>query len=228
MKIEIKGTIVADDEKWIYDWFGITTTTPGQVNNLIEKAENEDLEVFINSPGGSVFAGSEIYTNLKDSAKNVIVKITGIAASAASVVAMAGNKVMMSPTAQIMIHNSASETRGDYRDMAHSSEILQGINASIANAYELKTGLDHSELLELMNKETWLNSKQAKEMKFIDEVMFQNEVVVNVEVGKDGLLPRAVIDKMKNERTNKIENEKSEKIKNSIELAKAKLKFNIL
>jgi ATP-dependent Clp protease protease subunit len=92
MKIPIKGIIVANDEKWIYELFGYEVTTPKDVDQLLNEVDNEDLEVLINSPGGDVYSGSEIYTILKDHANNVDVKIVGVAASAASVVAMAGEK----------------------------------------------------------------------------------------------------------------------------------------
>ena len=112
------------------------------------------MEVIINSGGGSVFAASEIYTTLKSYMGNVIVKIVGLAASAASVVAMAGTKVLMSPTAQMMIHNVTTYAEGDYRDMEHTAVILKNANDTIANAYRLKSGKTQEELLALMDDET--------------------------------------------------------------------------
>ena len=134
-KINIKGPIVSDSDAWIYEWFGIEATCPKMVDEAIEKANGEELEVIINSGGGSVFAGSEIYTALKSYAGNVVVRIVGLAASAASVIAMAGKKVLMSPTAQMMIHNVTTYADGDYRDMEHTAEILRNANDTIANAY---------------------------------------------------------------------------------------------
>ena len=187
----------------------------------MNKAENgEELEVTINSGGGSVFAGSEIYTNLKDYEGNVKVKITGIAASAASVIAMAGDKILMSPTAQLMIHNSACGASGDHTSLKHTAEVLKSIDKSIANAYELKTGMEHSDLLALMENETWLNSQDALEKKFIDEVMFtENKFVNNIDVNADVTLPQSVIDKMRNE----LKKEPIEKNDDTLALAKAKL-----
>lgn len=213
MRVEVKGPIINDDEKWIYDWFGIKATSPEDINKAILKNPiDEELEVVINSGGGSVFAGSEIYTNLKDYKGKVVVKIVGIAASAASVIAMAGNEIQMSPTGQIMIHNSALVSGGDHRDMLHTSELLKSIDGSIANAYEMKTGLKHEELLNLMGNETWLGAIKAKELNFIDKIMFQEEINYSnsVVVDGDGLLPTEVITKMRNELKNK------EKIENKI------------
>src|SRR5690554_4113412 len=116
-KVKVKGTIVPNDVKEIYEWFGIDATSPDDVSNVIEQLDGEAVEVEINSGGGDVYSGSEIYTSLKNYSGKVNVKITGIAASAASVIAMAGDLVQISPIAQIMIHNVSSVRSGDYRDM---------------------------------------------------------------------------------------------------------------
>ncbi|MFA5527663.1 MAG: head maturation protease, ClpP-related [Peptostreptococcales bacterium] len=197
-KVNIKGPIIEDSDAWIYEWFGIAATSPKIVNDIVEKANGEDLEVIINSGGGSVFAGSEIYTVLKDYSGNVLVKIVGLAASAASVIAMAGDKIKMSPTAQIMIHNVWSYAEGDYREMEHTAEILKNANKTIANAYEIKTGKTQEELLKLMDGETWMTPKQAKELGFIDEIMFEETQLV-ANINYSGLLPPEVINKIKNE-----------------------------
>jgi len=125
MKISVRGPIISNDDKWIYDYFDIESTTPKMVSDAIEKANGEELEVEINSGGGSVFAGSEIYTALKAYKGNVVTKVVGLAASAASVIAVAGKKVLMSPTAQLMIHNVSAYVGGDYRDMEHMAEELR-------------------------------------------------------------------------------------------------------
>lgn len=197
-KVKVKGTIVPNDVKEIYEWFGIDVTSPNDVSNVIEQLDGEEVEVEINSGGGDVYSGSEIYTSLKNYPGKVNVKITGIAASAASVIAMAGDRVQISPTAQIMIHNVSSTRSGDYRDMQHEAGILENYNKSIANAYMLKTGLSQEELLEYMNKETWLNAQQAKELGFVDEIMFDegNQLVASMTNGF--VLPPQVISKIRN------------------------------
>lgn len=200
MKIEVKGTVVSNEDALVYKWFDMDCICPKDVNNLIKQTENnEELEVEINSGGGSVFAGSEIYTALKSYKGNVTIKIVGLAASAASVIAMAGNKILMSPTSQMMIHNASASVGGDYRDMEHSAEILKNINTSIANAYKLKTGMDQEKLLTLMDSETWLTPQQALEKQFIDEVMFENEEFKATASFSNTLLPQEVINKVRNE-----------------------------
>ena len=206
MKVKIKGPIVGNSDVWIYEYFGIEATSPSMVDKVLEKANGEDLEVEINSGGGSVFAGSEIYTALKSYKGNVTVKIVGLAASAASVIAMAGNKVMMSPTAQMMIHNVSSCAAGDYREMEHTAEILKNANDTIANAYRIKTGKTQEELLALMDKETWMTAQKAKELGFIDEVMFE-DIQFAASTSYSGLLPPEVINKMRNTVKNPVRNE---------------------
>ncbi|MCO5388869.1 MAG: Clp protease ClpP [Desulfosporosinus sp.] len=119
--------------------------------------------VELNSPGGDVkTAASGIYANLKNYKGSVTVQIVGLAASAASVIAMAGDPVLMSITAQIMIHNVSTIARGDHRVMDHQAEVLRINNESIASAYHCKTGIKLSKLLEMMDHETWLNANEAK------------------------------------------------------------------
>lgn len=201
MKINIKGPIISDGDQWIYDWCGIPATSPSLVSKLMNKAEkNEELEIIINSGGGSVDAGSEIYTALKDYGGNVIGKIVGLAASAASVVAMGCTKLLMSPPSRIMIHNSAVRTQGDHSDLEHTAGILKTVDIGIANVYELKTGMSHDELLALMEDETWFDAKKAFDNKLIDEIMFTDTKIVNsTQTLDDGTLPQAVIDKIRNE-----------------------------
>lgn len=197
-KVNIKGPIISNSDAWIYEWFGIEATSPNTVNKVLSEANGEEIEVEINSGGGSVFAGSEIYTALKSYSGNVVVKIVGLAASAASVIAMAGNKVIMSPTAQMMIHNVSSYSAGDYRDMEHTAEILRSANNTIANAYRLKTGKAQEDLLGLMDNETWMTAEKAKELGFIDEIMFENDLQLVASTDYSGMLPLEVINKMRN------------------------------
>lgn len=218
MKIDIKGPIIENDDQWIYDYFEVEATSPKKVSDLINQTENnEDIEVEINSGGGSVFAGSEIYTSLKSYNGNVTIKIVGLAASAASVIAMAGKNILMSPTAQMMIHNASGNFAGDYNVMQKGSEILKSVNASIANAYMLKTGMSQDKLLDMMNEETWMTPQQALENKFIDDIMFTDNVKLVASVS-NGMLPQEVINKMKNKLLNEPNfNHKKESLKNEKE-----------
>lgn len=216
MKVNIKGTIIPSEDQWIYDLFGIDATSPQKVDQIIDMAKGEDLEVIINSPGGDVYAGSEIYTKIKEyeSVGNVVTKIVGIAASAASVIAMAG-KTMISPTAQLMIHNASALAVGDHRDMKHGSDFLRGWDKSITNAYMLKSGMSQEELLALMDEETWFNAQEAKEKGLVDEIMFEDGNQPRLVAGLDQaqVIPQKVIDKVKNE-TKK--NEQNGKILNGL------------
>ncbi|HIR53331.1 MAG TPA: Clp protease ClpP [Candidatus Onthovicinus excrementipullorum] len=198
-KIEIKGTIVPDDDAWVYQYFGINAVYPQAVKKAIEDAAGQDLEVEINSGGGDVFAGSEIYTALRSYDGKVTIRIVGFAGSAASVIAMAGYSEM-SPTAQMMVHNVSSYASGDNRDMAHMSEVLENANRAIAAAYVSKSGMSEKDALDMMAHETWLTAQKAKELKLVDAVMFEDTQPVQLVAGyQTDLIPRAVIDKVKKE-----------------------------
>ncbi|HSQ88092.1 head maturation protease, ClpP-related [Romboutsia sp.] len=173
MDIEIKGDIIEDDSQWLYDWIGWTYTSAKNISSQLKQANGQPIKVKVNSPGGSVFAASEIYTELRNYPGDVKIEIVGLAASAASVISMAG-KSIMSPTAQIMVHNvSTGGVRGDYRVMEHTAEVLKNANDTIANAYMAKSGMSREKALELMNNETWLSAEKAKELGLIDEIMFE-------------------------------------------------------
>ena len=193
-KIKITGVIIPNDYQRIYDWLEWDATSPRKVEQALADIEG-DVTVEINSGGGSLFHGSEIYTLLKEHPNNITVKITGVAASAASVIAMAGDKILMSPTSQMMIHNATVVAEGDYRDMESATNLLKNANQTAVNAYKLKSGMNDEELLELMDKETWFTAHQALEHKLIDEVMFENQVQVAASFG-GGLLPQSVVKKL--------------------------------
>ena len=224
--VNVKGAIVSNDDQWIYDWFGMDATSPKSVNDAIVEANGDDLEVEINSGGGDVFAGSEIYTALKSYRGNVTTKIVGLAASAASVIAMAGKNILMSPTGQMMIHNVSAQSSGDYRDMQHTADVLKNANTTIANAYRLKTGMSEADLLSMMNQETWLTPQQALENKFIDEIMFTDGQVNLVASIQSNLLPIEVIEKMRNSKPQS--NPLSNKDMDFFNAQKAKAKLNLL
>ena len=222
-KVSIRGMIVSNDDKWIYECFDMDATSPKDVLKSIENTNGEDLDVEINSGGGDVYAGSEIYTLLKEYNGNVTTKVLGIAASAASVIAMAGDKVLISPTAQIMIHNVWSMASGDYRDLQHESDVLKNYNKTIANAYRIKSGLEESKLLEMMDKETWLTAQDALEYGFVDEVMFENDSSFAASINQSVLLPKQVINKIRNELIKKPTNRESEPQKDKSAFLMAKL-----
>lgn len=171
MQINVNGDIVSNDDKWIYDWLEWDATCPNDIKNaLATKPENEKLTVLVNSGGGSVMAGQEIYS-LLSGRNDVEIKVQSLAGSAASVIAMA-NHCEISPVAMIMIHNvSMSGASGDYHDMQKNAEILRQMNAALASAYTAKTGRSQEEILRLMDRETWLTANQALEMGFVDGII---------------------------------------------------------
>ena len=150
-----------------------------QPAGVLEKVKTEsgsgDITVWINSPGGDVFAASQIYNMLKEYPGNVTVKIDGLAASAASVIAMSGSKVMMSPVSMLMTHNPMTMAFGDTIEMEKAIAMLSEVKESILNAYELKTGLSRTKLSHFMDAETWFNAKKAVELGFADEIMYEKD-----------------------------------------------------
>lgn len=192
MKIEILGDIIPNDDKWVYDWLDMDCTCPQVVNEQIEKANGQPLDVYINSGGGDVFAGSEIYTALRAYKGEVTIHIVGRAASAASVIACA-RKSDITPTGMMMVHNVSSTARGDYHAMDKSSEILQKANTAIAAAYVEKTGKSEAEVLAMMDKETWLTGKDAVDAGLIDSIASAGRLVA----AGPGTLPPHVVEKLK-------------------------------
>lgn len=165
--LRLEGPI--DNEQWWGD-----EITPQMFRDDLE-ADQGDVTVWINSPGGNVFAAAEIYTMLKEYTGKITVKIASIAASAASVIAMAGDTVQMSPTALLMIHDPSTIAMGNADDMQKAIDTLNEVKESIINAYKAKTGLRHSKIAELMSNETWMNAKKALELGFCDEILYSDE-----------------------------------------------------
>lgn len=147
--------------------------TPQDFRSELE-AEEGDITVWINSVGGNVFAAAEIYTMLKEYSGAVTVKIASLAASAASVVAVAGDRVQMSPTSILMIHDPMTFAMGNTKDMERAITTLNEVKESIINAFMAKTGLRHNKIAELMSNETWMNAKKAVEYGFADEILYED------------------------------------------------------
>lgn len=167
----ITGDIVDNDLSWLYDYFEEDCAAPKKFKAELEKHNGKRINVIIDSYGGSVFAASSIYTMLREHKGGVTTKISSIAASAASVIAMAGDKILMSPTAMLMIHNPSTNVNGDQHDMRHAADILDGIKESIINAYERKTHLDRDKISRLMDKESWFDCNEAIELGFCDGIL---------------------------------------------------------
>lgn len=156
-------------ESWYED-----DVTPAMFREELFSGEG-DITVWINSPGGDCIAAAQIYNMLMEYKGNVTVKIDGIAASAASVIAMAGTKVLMSPVSMMMIHNPATGAFGDHSEMEKAIAMLGSVKDSIINAYEIKTGLSRSRLSHMMDAETWMDSGKAAELGFSDGTLSRNE-----------------------------------------------------
>ena len=170
--LELYGTIA--EESWFDD-----EITPAMFREELFAGEG-DIVIWINSPGGDCIAASQIYSMLMDYKGNVTVKIDGVAASAASVIAMAGTQVLMAPTALMMIHNPMTVAFGDHTDMQKAIEMLDEVKESIINAYEIKTNLSRAKLSHLMDSETWMNANKAVELGFADDILTDEKLAVNV------------------------------------------------
>lgn len=198
-EINIKGPIINNSEEWIYKYFGEDCTSANRIAQELKNANGDDVTVNINSGGGDMFTASEIFQLLNNYDGNVTIKIVGIAASAASVIACAGYSEI-APTALMMIHNVSSSLYGDNRDHQHEAEVLKKCNKSISNAYRLKTGMAESELLALMNKETWLTAEEAVEKGFCDKVIENkqnnNNTNLSFVASVGGMISPAKISKM--------------------------------
>ena len=181
VKNEDNRTLFLNGEISDETWYG-DEVTPKLFKNELTSSEG-DIIVWINSPGGCVFAASQIYNMLKDYKGKVTIKIDGIAASAASVIAMAGEEVHISPTGLMMIHNPMTIAFGDSQEMKKVISMLSEVKESIINAYEIKTGLSRVKLANLMNDETWFNAKKAVELGFADKVLFSQDNIAGSEEG---------------------------------------------
>lgn len=164
--LHLNGTIA--EESWFDD-----DVTPQLFKDELD-AGSGDVTVWINSPGGDCVAAAQIYNMLKDYKGNVTVKIDGIAASAASVIAMAGSTVLMSPVSMLMIHNPMTIAMGNVDEMQKAIEMLESVKDSIVNAYELKTGMSRAKISHLMDAETWMDAYKAVELGFADDILFRN------------------------------------------------------
>lgn len=213
--IPIKGTIVDDDDADVYEFWNYSYTSPNSVAKALDGANGQDIILEINSPGGYVNAGSEIYTKVREYSGNVEAKIIGQACSAASWIALAANKVIISPTAQMMIHRASIAAAGNVDDLTSAINALDEMDKAYVDLYSKRTGKKPEEVYQLMANTTWMNAKTAVENGFADEVMFEQKepAVVNA----DGDLPISpeMISKTKNIiHNNKKTKKKSQEVKN--------------
>lgn len=189
-RINLKGPLIANNSQEVYDYYGMEAAS---AKSIIEKLpeDNSDIILEVNSNGGLVTVGSEIYTALRNYKGKVTAEITGMAASAASVAVMGADKVVMSPTAQMMVHKALFNwVAGNSDDLDKASNALKSSDKAIVNAYVAKTGKSEDEIMDLMRNETFMSAQEAVENGFADEVM-SFEAVASID---NSILPQAVID----------------------------------
>lgn len=187
--LTINGTIAEDS--WVDD-----EVTPQVFQDELSQGKGP-IDLWLNSPGGDCVAASRIYTMLMNYPDDVNVKIDGIAASAASVIAMAGTKVSMAPTAMIMIHNPLTIVGGQKEDLVQAAQMLVETKESIINAYELKTNLPREKISSMMNDETWMNVNKAIELGFADDMLGQNKDVTDCYSYSDKQSELVLLNKLK-------------------------------
>lgn len=174
-ELRISGDIVDDDVSWFYDWLDIPHAAPNAFRQALKEHAGKALTVWIDTAGGSVFAASGIYNALKEHKGHVTVKVDGQALSAGSIIAMAGDEVLMGPVSMMMIHNPWFRAAGDANEFRHHAEVLDQVKEAIINAYETKTGLNRDELWKLMDEETWMNARRAVELGFANGILYQED-----------------------------------------------------
>lgn len=180
MRIQLNGEVIPDEYQWLYDWFGISAFSPAVVRQAVESNPvGEDLELEINSVGGSVFAGFEIYSILQAAKCNTVAMVQSLAASAASTIMVGCRRVFLSPVAQVMIHLPATSTEGNQRAHRESLRMLDSITQSILNGYQLRCGdrVSREQLEALMETETWLPAQDAIELGLADAIVVGGETV---------------------------------------------------
>ena len=170
-------------------WFG-DEVTPADFRAELERGTG-DIQVVINSPGGDCFAAAQIFSMLKEYPGNVHVKIDSLAASAASVIAMAGDKVSISPVGMLMIHDPSMIAFGNRKDMEQAIAVLDEVKETIINAYTMKSGLSRNKIGALMSAETWMNARKCLDMGFVDEILYQDNAVPVTEDEPEEAAPEA-------------------------------------
>lgn len=223
--VPVKGIIVPNNLGDIYSFLGYEVTSPNQLNEALSNANGQDITLEINSPGGYIDAGSEMYTALKKYSGNVTAQVVGQACSAASWIALAADKVEMSPTAQMMIHRVSGGVEGNVDDFASAMQSLDSMDQAYVDLYSKRTGLDKQEVYRMMCETTWMNAKQAVDKGFADSIMFENDqapTVVNaygVPVLSDNAIRKIkalIHDKKSNDDSKPIENKQEDADKGQV------------
>lgn len=200
-RIKVSGAIVPNDDKWIYDYLDFEATCPKDVEKALEEAKGDEVTVQINSGGGDIGAGNEIAYLIGQYPGKTTADIVGYCCSAATLPACAADKARMVPSALYMIHNVSTCASGDHQIFSHEAGVLKTASEAIAAVYAEKTGKSMDELAKLMDEETWLNAEQAKEHRFVDEIIKKNQnysMLVN-DSGLCRLLDKETIEKLRSQ-----------------------------
>jgi ATP-dependent Clp protease, protease subunit len=172
VELRIAGEIVSDDDAWIYEWFNIPAAAPNAFRAALAEHQGKNITVWIDSWGGDVFAAAGIYNAMKEHKGKITAKIDGKAVSAASVIAMAADEILMSPASILMIHNPWSSSTGEAKDMRHTADVLDEVKETIINAYQTKTNLSRNKISRLMDEETWMSARKAMADGFADGMLY--------------------------------------------------------
>ncbi|WP_262316417.1 head maturation protease, ClpP-related [Lacticaseibacillus parakribbianus] len=197
--IEAHGDVLAENDEYapMYDFFGIPRISEGSFRRQLAADETDDVTVNISSDGGDVFSASAIYSMLRARPGNVTVNIVGLAASAGSVIAMAGKTVNISPTGALMIHRASTVAQGNTDDMNQAKTMLDQVDQTIVPAYVAKTGKTEGEILDLMVKESWITAKQAVDWGFADSIMFDDAKPQVAASASHRAVPNSALDRMR-------------------------------
>lgn len=175
-ELRIDGEIVEDGWAWIYEWFGEPHSAPNKFRKALAEHKGKNITVWIDSWGGDVFAGVGIYNALKEHKGKVTVKIDGKAVSAASLIAMAGDEILMSPGSILMIHNPWTRTIGEAKDMRHAADVLDEVKEAILNIYQSRVKTKtREEISQMMDDEEWMSARKAVAEGFADGVLHSEE-----------------------------------------------------
>lgn len=174
VELRIEGEIVSDDDAWFYEWFDIKVATPNSFRSALAEHKGKDLTVWIDSWGGDVFAAAGIYNALKNHKGKITAKVDGKAVSAATVIAMAADELLMSPVSIFMIHNPWTYSKGESKDMRQAADVLDQVKETIVNAYQLKTKRSREEISGLMDRTSWMSAQTAIAEGFVDGVLYSD------------------------------------------------------
>ena len=167
--LDLNGDVISNDDAWLYEWFGMDYISPSMVRSFLDESAGEEIRVNINSPGGNLYEGVNIHDMLKSYSGKLTIHISGCAASAASIIAMA-RECYMSPGSMMMIHNVSTMDYGNKFDKTKSADVLSMHDKAIVALYAAKTGLPEDDIMKMVNETTWLTAKDAVEKGFIDGI----------------------------------------------------------